>query len=96
MADVRVPFSDGVHTVNGFLQSTMIKPYCAFGSNGAGHITATGVVPGDQVAAIFNVTDHVMVTVCEKIVTVADQIQQASTDLSAKVLVILVFPQTGA
>jgi hypothetical protein len=99
MADVRSPFKDGLFTENGFLQKTMIKPYCQVGADASGsatHITCTGVVPGDQVAAIFNVTDHAMATQFEKIVTVADQIQQATTDLSAKTLVILVFAQSAA
>lgn len=91
-------FGDGIKTQNGSLQAEMFKPFCSFGadaSGGATHITATGVVPGDQVMCVLDVTNHTSrASSFEQVVTVADQIQQSATNLSAAVLVILVLPQS--
>jgi hypothetical protein len=100
MATVRNPFADGIRATDGYLQVGMFKPFCSVGadaSGGATHITATGVVPGDQVMCVLNVTDHASAASSfEKIVTVADQIQQSATNLSAKTLIIHVLSQSAS
>ena len=82
----------------GGLPATLFKSFCSLGadaSGGATHITATGVKVGDSVVMVANVTDHVSsASHFEATVTVADQIQQADTNLSAKTLVILVIAQS--
>lgn len=72
--------------------------FCSVGANASvtpTHIAAVGVKIGDKVIMIANVTDHASAAASfEATVTVTDQIQQATTDLSAKTLVILVVAQS--
>lgn len=82
----------------GNVPASLFKSFCSQGadaSGGATHITATGVKIGDSVVMVANVTDHTSAAASfESTVTVADQIQQSITNLSAKTLVILVLAQS--
>lgn len=51
--------------------------------------TLTGAKVGDVVIGIVNLTDAAISSVFESVITVADQIQQASADLSTKTLMVL-------
>ena len=80
------------------LTAGLFKTFCLQGadaSGGATHITATGVKIGDKVVMVADITDHnSQAGAFEVTVTVADQIQQATTNLSAKTLVIIVIAQS--
>jgi hypothetical protein len=84
--------------VPGNLPASLFKGFCSQGadaSGGATHIAAVGVKVGDSVAYVLDITDHSSVAAdFESTVTVADQIQQTSVNLSAKTLVILVIAQS--
>jgi len=90
----------GTSTFTGLakLPAASFHSFCSLGadaSGGATHITATGVKVGDKVIMVSNVTDHTSAAGdFEATVTVNDQIQQTSVDLSAKTLVILVLAQS--
>jgi len=59
-------------------------------SSAAAPATLTGAKVGDVVVGVVNLTDEALATsVFESAITVADQIQQASTDLSTKKLLVL-------
>lgn len=78
----------------------IIKSYQGVGSNGAGAITTTGTKIGDRVVAVFGwVTATGVVlgldtTRFETTVTVANQIQQLNTNLSANTYLFLVQPRS--
>jgi hypothetical protein len=82
----------------GLLPGSLFKSFCSVGADASvtpTHIAATGVKIGDKVVMVANVTDAASSAAAfEATVTVADQIQQATTDLSAKTLVILVIAQS--
>jgi hypothetical protein len=90
----------GTSTFTGLakLPAASFHSFCSFGANasgGATHITATGVKIGDKVIMVNDVTNHTSrASVFESTVTVNDQIQQTSVDLSAAVLSILVLAQS--
>ena len=64
------------------------------GHNGAGAVTVAGVVVGDVVDSVINMTDLTDVTSSfEGVATVAGQVQQsAATDLSAKKCLFFIRP----
>lgn len=80
------------------LSAASFRSFCSQGadaSGGATHIAAVGVKVGDKVVMVADVTDHASAAASfEATVTVADQIQQSATNLSAKTLVILVIAQS--
>lgn len=82
----------------GGLPAALFKSFCSVGADASvtpTHIAATGVKVGDSVVMVANVTDAAdSAADFEATVTVDDQIQQATTDLSAKTLVILVIAQS--
>ncbi len=77
-----------------------VKPYQAVGVSAAGPITVTGVAVGDKVEVAFGwVTSAGTIvgldsTHFEATVTVANQIQQLSADLSLNTYLFLVQPQS--
>lgn len=79
---------------------TGLKVLAAAGRNGAGAITLTGTVAGDRLIAVFGAPTaggtlqvKVVGTDFESVVTVQDQIQQASaSNLSTNTYVFLLIP----
>lgn len=77
------------------LPAASFHSFCTLGNNGAGHITATGVKIGDKVIMVADTTNHTSrAALFEATVTVNDQIQQISTDLSGATLVVLVLAES--
>lgn len=69
--------------------------FFSVGNNGAGNVTVTGVLVGDNVEFVLNLTDGADATSSfEATVSVAGVVKQTSaSDLSAKKLVFFVQPQ---
>lgn len=95
---VLTAISDAGVVTQAALPAAAFLSFCSLGadaSGGATHITATGVKIGDKVVMAADVTDHISVAGdFETTITVNDQIQQTSVNLSAKTLVILVLAQS--
>lgn len=62
-------------------------------TGGAAPATLTGAKVGDIVIGVINLTDGAGSTVFESMITMPDQIQQASANLSAKTLFCILIPK---
>lgn len=92
--------SIGTDAVNGtmILSTEFLRFFPLTGadaSGGATHVTSTGSKIGDKVLTVFNVTDTTEVKGdFEATVTVNDQVQQTSVNLSAKKLLIVLLARS--
>lgn len=86
--------ASGSMVLNGqpILSAANVRTYCSVGSNLAGNITVTGVLPGDKIIGAVNVTTpgNVLSSFNPNIATANTIAQTAAVNLSAQTIVFTV------